>query len=217
MYNYNDYETVTFDTGRWYVVGEDYFPSITTILGKTMDDSKKKVLDNWKKRVGNSQADQITKEAARRGTNIHLMCEQFLRGEDVICPAATQGDMNMFNSIKLKLKRVNKVIGQEVVLYSHVLGIAGRCDLVCEYDGVLTIFDYKTSNRSKTEEDILDYWIQITFYALAHNEMFGTDITQVSVLMGVENGLPIHWVKQIKEDWIIQLINKKEAFYSKFK
>jgi genome maintenance exonuclease 1 len=115
--------------------------------------------------------------------------------------------------LKVALNKVNTVYGQEVVLYSHDLGIAGRCDMIADYEGELSIVDYKSSTRAKNKEDIEDYWVQTAFYALAHNEMFGTKIEKLVILMGVENKLPMVFKHRITDDLIVQLAARTGEFY----
>ena len=160
------------------------------MLGHTLEAEKSKVLDAWRARVGNKEADRISKAAADRGTNTHLMLERYLKGEDPRVEDFSQEHAGFFLSLRLELKNINKVYGQEVVLYSHDLGVAGRCDLVAEYKGELAILDYKTSSRVKDQSEIKDYWLQTAFYAIAHNEMFGTNIKKMVILMPVLNRLP---------------------------
>ena len=87
--------------------------------------------------------------------------------------------------------------------------------MVGEYDGELAIIDYKTSGRFKTASDIGDYWLQTCFYAIAHNEMFDTNISKLVILMGVENKLPMVFKKYIDDQMIIDLSNRRDEFYQK--
>ena len=211
---YKDFETVNHDGRRIYCIDEDrYYPSITTVLGGSIEPEKKSQLDAWKLRVGNKEAKRICDDACSRGTNTHLMIERFLRNEDPLLDTFPQEHIKMFNSLRLELKRINKKYGQEVVLYSDILGVAGRCDLVAEYKGVLSIVDYKTSTRVKSENEIGDYWLQALFYLLAHNEMFGTNIEQMVIMMGIENQLPRVFKKKIDDDLIIKLSTRVNEFY----
>lgn len=190
------------------------YPSITSVLGKTMPVEKANKLQAWVAAVGEMHAKAHTEKAALRGENVHLMIEQYLKGEEVNVPRASLSDKQMFQALKLPLKKINEVWGQEAALYSHVLGVAGRTDCIGVYDGIPSIIDFKTSGRVKNDKDIEDYWLQCTFYALAHNEMFGTDIMQGVIIMGVENGMPMVWKKNIYE-FIEPLANRIDEFYKK--
>jgi len=216
-FKYQDCETTNLDgVGRVYLISEEkMYPSITTVLGQTLPEEKRDVLANWRARVGNKKADEISKAACDRGTNTHLMLERFLRGEDPQTSTFPDSHVKIFNSLRLELTKINKVYGQEVVLYSDVLGIAGRCDLVAEYQGAIAIVDYKTSSRVKSADEIGDYWLQAAFYATAHNEMFGTNIEKMVILMGVENKLPLIFRKTISDDLLLKLAERTSDFYGK--
>lgn len=215
VFNYVDCDTISLDGRRVYHISDEkYYPSITTMLGGTIEPEKKKYLDNWKARVGTKEAQRVSEAACNRGTNTHLMLERFLRNEDPQLDTFPPEHVKVFNSLRLEVKKINKVYGQEVVLYSDILGIAGRCDLVAEYKGVLSIVDYKTSTRVKSADEIGDYWIQCAAYLICHNEMFGTDIENMVILMGVENKLPMVFKKKISEELVEQLFNRVTQFYA---
>lgn len=215
-FTYLDYPTVNADGRRIYQISDEkYYPSITTILGHTLLPEKRSYLDNWKARVGHAKAAQITNDAATRGTNTHLMLERYLRGEDPKVEEFPEAHGNIFKSLRLELRKINRVYGQEVVLFSDVLGVAGRCDLIAEYQGVLSVVDYKTSSRAKAADEIGDYWLQAAFYATAHNEMFGTSIEKLVIMMGVENKLPMIFKKMIDDDLLLKLAERVSEFYSR--
>lgn len=215
-FNYVDCDTISLDGRRVYHISDEkYYPSITTMLGGTIEPEKKKYLDNWKARVGSKEAQRISEAACNRGTNTHLMLERFLRNEDPQLDTFPPEHVKVFNSLRLEVKKINKVYGQEVVLYSDILGIAGRCDLIAEYKGVLSIVDYKTSTRVKSADEIGDYWIQCAFYAMAHNEMFGTNIEKLVIMMGVENHLPMIFRKTIDDELLLKLSERTCEFYDK--
>ena len=214
-FNYADYPTLNVSGKRIYEISSDrLYPSITTVLGHTQEQDKKTVLERWKARVGNKEADRIGKAAADRGTHVHTMIERQLLGvEPFKIDEFPENSVNLFKSLRLELKKINKVIGQEVVLYSDQLKVAGRCDLIAEYNNTITIVDYKTSSRVKSANDIGDYFIQAVFYLLAHNEMFDTNIEKMVIMMGVENRLPLVFKKDLSEDLIIKLFERVDTFY----
>lgn len=213
-FKYKDYNTINIDGKRIYHISEEqYYPSITTMLGHTLETEKKNILEAWKNRIGKKEADKISTDACNRGTNIHLLLERYLRNEDLDIKSFKDEHIKLFNSLKLYLKRINKIYGQEVVLFSDTLGIAGRCDLVAEYDGELAIIDYKTSSRVKSSKEIGDYWIQACFYAISHNEMFNTNIKKLIIMMGVENKLPMIFKKTINDNLMLELSERVYKFY----
>lgn len=213
---YKTLTTVDLEGKRFYQISDEVlYPSITTVLGLTASEEKKQALENWRNWLGKDKAKSVSEEAARRGTSVHLLIEKFLGGESTDDVAGVeQKDRAMFNSLKINLKKVGKISGQEVALYSDYLGVAGRCDLVAEFEGELAIVDYKTSTNPKAKDKIDDYWLQTAFYALAHNEMFNTNITKLVIMMAVERGLPILYKKQIDEKLVDQLCDRIEKFYA---
>jgi hypothetical protein len=214
-YNYRDMETENVNGMRIYHGPNGPYPSITTILGHTIETEKQNVLSAWKARVGNKEADRISAAACNRGTNTHLMLERYLRNEDPQLESFPEEHTRIFKSLKLEVRKINKIYGQEVVLYSDILGIAGRCDLVAEYQGTMAIVDYKTSTRVKSTDEIGDYWIQAAFYAAAHNEMFGTKIEKLVIMMGIEHKLPMIFRKTIDDALLLKLSERVCEFYAK--
>lgn len=216
MFDYKDYQTVTVEGMRLYQISDEkFYPSITTILGRTHPPEKNNYLENWKNRVGAAKAKQITDDAATRGSNTHLMLERYLKGEDPQTESFPEAHANIFKSMRLELSKINKVYGQESVIYSDILKIAGRCDLIGEYNKEPAIIDYKTSSRVKSADEIGDYWLQTAFYAVGHNEMFGTNIKKLVIIMGVENKLPMIFRKTIDDDLLLKLSERVSEFYSK--
>lgn len=215
-FEYQDYPTVDLNGKRIYQISDEkFYPSITTVLGNTLLPEKRSALDLWRSRVGAAKADKISNDAATRGTNTHLMLERYLKGEDPRVEEFPETHANIFKSLRLELRKINKVYGQEVVLFSDVLGVAGRCDLIAEYQGTLAIVDYKTSSRVKGADEIGDYWLQTAFYAIAHNEMFGTNIEKLVIMMGVENKLPMIFRKTIDDEMLLKLSERVSAFYER--
>lgn len=212
---YQDHQTQTILGKRFYDLGSCAYPSITTVLGNSQSEADSGWLDAWKARVGASEAARKSKAATDRGTNVHTMMERFIRGEDPLLHEFPQDHQRMFKTMKLEARKINKFYGQEVVLYSHAFEIAGRCDLVGEWEGEPAIIDYKTSGKPKAEADIQDYWLQATFYALAHNEMFGTDIRKLVILMGVEASLPLVFKSSVTDERIVELALRTEEFYNR--
>lgn len=212
---YDKLERRDLPTGRVYVTPSGkVYPSVTTILGSTLPDEKRGFLEAWAKRVGQDEADRISKEARDKGTAVHLMAERFLLGRPLREAGETfpPGAEESFNGIKLMLKKVDDVWGIEAPLYSDEFEFAGTADLIGQYKGVPSILDYKTSRRLKTAEDIGDYKLQLTAYAIAHNEMYGTDIDQVAVLMTTGDGFPQIFIFKAK-DYRRALMDRLVTFY----
>lgn len=157
-------------------------PSVTTILGATKDMT---ALNEWRKRIGEDKAAQITKEAAGVGTAMHGNLERFLAGlqrQPGNNPVHVQANKMADTIIEHGLKNVDEVWAMEQSLYFPGL-YSGTTDLVCVYKGNPCIADYKQTNKPKKEEWIEDYKIQLTAYIMAHNEVYNTDIQEGHVFM----------------------------------
>jgi genome maintenance exonuclease 1 len=180
---YKKLQRVTTDAGRQYTDGlGDPVPSVTTILDKTSD---KTALIAWRKRVGDVEANRVSKESAGLGTKVHNALEKHILGEDVsfgnnhVSVMAKQMTDLVINE---GFKNVNEVWGTEIGLIAPGL-YAGTTDCVGLHGGEEAIIDFKTSKKIKKEEWIEDYFIQCCAYALAHNEMYGTNIRKGVILM----------------------------------
>lgn len=208
-----DLESKQIKKTRWYITPSgQYYPSITSILGY----GPKPWLDAWRVNMGESKADIETKRCAERGTALHEMCEKTLNNH----PDPTSGHQYehilLYNKIKLSLPKIDNILAQEVALYSDVLGIAGRVDCIAEWKGVPSIIDFKSSNNLKTEEQIHDYYMQETFYALAFHERTGIEIPQIVTIIAVEKGiLPQIMIKTIYP-YISSLKKKIDNFYATY-
>jgi len=162
-------------------------PSVTTILDETKD---KTHLIQWRKRIGEQKATEITTEAAGRGTRIHKYIESYIdTGEWPIHGSNPYAEHahKMATVIKVHaLSDISEIWGSEVPLYIPHL-YAGTTDLVGVYKGTPAICDFKQSNKPKKGEWIEDYFLQMTAYALAHNELHGTDIKHGHIFMCAQN------------------------------
>jgi len=196
---------------RWYTTPSGVkYPSVTTVLGA----KEKPFLAEWRNSLGPKKADAETKRCADRGTAVHKMAEDYLN--NVEKPAKGHDNLNvkLFNQLKLRINKINNIRAQEVPLYSDILKIAGRVDVVGEYDGVLSIIDFKTSNNNKTEEMVEDYFIQCTAYAIMYEELYGEFIEDIVVLIAVEKGMmPLLYKKKI-DDYVKPLCERINMFYS---
>jgi hypothetical protein len=197
-YPYVNYETENHAGLRWYLTPLGSMPSITTVLGVSEPPEKKASLEAWRVSLGHEKAAAHSKKATEHGTVVHLLAERFLKGEDVDAPvngAPISGpDKAAFNALKLKLRQINEIWGQEQSVYSPYLQVAGRFDCIGEYKGVPSVVDFKTAGRLKSRKDIEDYAQQLCFYAVAHNELFGTEVEQGIILMSAAGGMPQEFV-----------------------
>ena len=157
-------------------------PSVTTILSSTKDMTH---LLEWRKRVGEENAKRITTEAAGVGTAMHANLERFVVGEQRQPgnnPVHVQANKMADVIIENGLKHVDEIWSMEQSLYYPGL-YSGTTDLVAVYKGNPSICDYKQSNKPKKEEWVEDYYLQLMAYALAHNEVYGTDIREGHIFM----------------------------------
>jgi len=193
-----------------------YYPSITTILGGTMPPEKKAALENWRTSLGHAKADAYTKDACDSGTNVHTMIERYFRGEELVRPSDNfkPRDLTRFNAIKMKLKRINEIWGQEVSLYSDDLEVAGKLDCVGVYNGEDAIIDYKTSAKLKNDDRVTDHKLQMTAYSIMHNELFGTNIRRGIILMSSLEGFPQEFVVEL-DKYYEPLATRIGEFYDK--
>lgn len=193
MFNYcppqklPDLRSETFPDGKRYYTLPDgtKLPSVTTVLGAM----KKDAIMAWRKRVGKAEANRVSKRATGRGTNVHTLCERYLNNEDMgtMMPDA----LEMFYSLKPFLNNINNIHYQEQALWSKQLGLAGRVDCIGEYNGELSVIDFKTSKKIKTKVQIEDYFWQTAAYALMYEEMIGLPINNLVVIMAVEDEPPL--------------------------
>lgn len=187
------------------------YPSITTVLSKTSDMTG---LDQWRERIGNDLAEQIMKEAQVNGTMTHKLCEDYLNNKESV------GDFfdipkNHFEKLKPYLRKMNNIRGIELPLYSDELKIAGTCDCIAEYNGNLSIIDFKTS-RSKLMEHydkVQKYFMQASAYSLMWKERTGIDIDQIVIIGSEETGDIAEFIK-IPFDFKDKLIEIIQKFHN---
>lgn len=191
-----DLTAVTTDDGRVYETptGEKY-PSITTVLSSY----NKKALFEWRERVGAEEANRIARKASSRGTKLHTICEKYLLNESDGMKFKTMmpDTKELFLQLKPHIdENVGRVFGIEQALFSHRLKIAGRCDCIAEWNNQLSIIDYKTSTREKSEDGILNYFMQCTAYAEMFEERTGLPVNQIVVAIAVEDAQPQIFVRE---------------------
>lgn len=198
-----DLQSETFPDGKRYYTLEDgtRLPSVTTVIGA----QKKQSIMEWRKRVGEAEANRISKFATGRGTNVHTLCEQYLNNEPGYMKGAMPDAVEMFLSIKPHLNRIDNIHYQEQALWSKQLGMAGRVDCIGEFDGVLSVIDFKTSRRVKELAHIEDYFWQTAAYALMYEELIGQQIDNLVIIMAVEDSVPLIF-KQKTADHINGLV-----------
>ena len=198
----------TSDGVRLYETPEgNKYPSITTVLSVR----NKKGLFEWRKRVGEDVANHIARTAAARGTKVHHMCEDYLNNMHLNFPEKWKEHnkhflpMCLFNQLKEKvLCNINNIYAQECGLYSDKYKVAGRADCIADYKGKLSIIDFKTSTKERTDAFNENYYIQGSAYAEMFGERTGIQVSQVVILVVTEDGTVQEFVKE-KYDYLDSL------------
>ena len=202
--------TINENGKRLYVTpdGEKY-PSVTTVLS----DYKKDAIIQWRKRVGEQQANKISTQASRRGTKVHNLCEDYLNNESTF-KDYTPDNVEMFKSIQPTLNEIEIVYAQERTLYSHHLKTAGRVDCVGKFRGKPHIIDFKTSNKPKKWEWIDNYFMQGSAYSVMWEEMTGVPIPYIAIIIAVADDSPQVFVEN-RDTWINKFIEVRQGYDSK--
>ena len=190
-------QTENIDGRRFYKTPNGNYQSITTLLSAL----SKAGIQAWRKRVGETEANRISTKASRQGTAVHSLCEQYIKNEEGFLTESMPHLVEMFESIQPLLDRIDNVHVTEGALYSDELGLAGRTDLIAEFDGKLAIIDYKTSRRIKTWSMCHSYFMQGAFYAHAYEERTGIPINNIVIIMAVENEEPLLF-RETKDRWL---------------
>ena len=170
------------------------YPSVTTVTGL----HTAKGIAEWRRRVGEEEANRVSAKASARGTRIHQYCEDYLRGNLF---EADMFDLEMFNSIKFLLDQIDNIHCLEDSLYSDHLQVAGTVDCIAEFQGKLSVIDFKTSSKPKDRDDIYNYFMQTAAYAVAFEERTGIPIGRLVIIMAVDNDDP-RWFIEKRDNWI---------------
>jgi genome maintenance exonuclease 1 len=182
------------------------YPSVTTVVGF----EKNKFFAEWRKK-NPKESQRVT----ARGTALHSLVERYMEGKGV---DATTTDSNglvdenlsatvldLFEQMRPYIdRRIDNVVAQETPLWSDLLELAGRVDLISDYDGKLSIVDFKGSTKAKKPEDIENYFLQATAYAIMWQERTGTPVKQIVILISTEEGIVQEFIEDPK-DWVPKL------------
>lgn len=174
------------DNGRFYVTPEgNQYQSVTTFLSKYSDMSW---LEEWKERVGEEEVAKRSTQAKRRGTAVHAILEQYLLNNKQYARGQMPNNMMMFGSMRKVLDEcLGTIRGIELGLWSDLMKIAGRCDMLADFNNTLSIVDFKTSKWLKDEEKIFSYFLQCTIYAMMVEELTSFKVPQIVVVIGVDD------------------------------
>ena len=211
-YGFEKLPTENINGKRYYVTptGEKY-PSVTSVTGLLNKESIKK----WRKRVGEEKANKISTQAARHGTSAHQLFEDYIRNDNFEekFKSAMPTTQQAFISVEKLLNQIGTVHALEAPLYSHELQLAGRVDCIAEWEGKLSVIDFKTSAKPKNPEWITNYFIQETAYAKMFEELTGKEVEAIVTLIAVSNGTSQLFVEQPT----IEFVDKLQELRSEYK
>ncbi|MDB4351094.1 PD-(D/E)XK nuclease family protein [bacterium] len=194
---------------KYYTETGAAYPSVTTVLGVLSRDSIKE----WRKRVGNEEANKISGQAATRGTKIHLLCEKVLDNEEIDTSKLSLLDLEIWNEFRPLLNRIDNIHAQEIALYSDHLRLAGRVDCIAEFDGKLSIIDFKTSKKPKKKEWIENYFAQAAAYAIMYEERTGIPINRSVIMIAVEGDDPQIFIEK-RDNFVPLLLKARDIWES---
>lgn len=181
------YQEETVNGKRHYTINGVAYPSITTVL--SYDPLKKEILRRWRKRVGEVAAEQIRVNSSVRGKSLHKLCEDYLQKHEAVISTYEERE-NFFKVKPVIEQNIGQIYCIETALFSDSLGVAGRCDLIAEWnvDGAIVpaVIDFKTSTRTKYRKDIYNYFIQGAAYARMFRDMTGIEVPKVVIVMASE-------------------------------
>ena len=192
IHNFRNLKAKTTEQGRRYFVEGNAYPSVTTVIGEM----KKKSIIEWRRKVGEEEANAISKRATTRGNKCHKLAEDYLSNKPLDRYRDDVLSLGLFHQIRPYIDKINNIHALEESLYSHTLKLAGRVDCIAEYDNELAIIDFKTSTKFKREEWIQDYFSQETAYAIMFQELTGLKVKQLVTIIAVETGTPQVFIKK---------------------
>ena len=209
IHNFPNLKAKTTEQGRRYFVEGNAYPSVTTVIGE----KKKDTILQWRRKVGEEEANAISKRASTRGNKCHKLAEDYLSNKSLDRYRDDVLSLGMFHQIRPYIDKINNIHALEESLYSHTLKLAGRVDCIAEYDNELAIIDFKTSTKYKREEWIQDYFSQETAYAIMFQELTGLKVKQLVTIIATEQGTPQIFVK----DNILEFVPKLKEYIDYYK
>ena len=186
----------------------DWVPSITSVTSFY----NREVFRKWRQRVGEVEANRVTKESTERGTDFHEAAQAYLENKELDWNNFLPLTQFMFNCTKPYLDKIGTIHAIERTLYSEYLGLAGRVDCIAEYDGELAIIDFKTSKKIKPEKWIEQYFVQETAYACMYYELTGIPVQKLITIMVTPEGDVHVYDKRNKSDYIKLLVKYVKEF-----
>jgi ATP-dependent exoDNAse (exonuclease V) beta subunit len=188
--------------GKFYETPSGLFPSVTTVLQATMPEKQRRQLREWHERNG-SEAESLRQQAAERGKVIHKLIEARFKGEEMECPSNVS---DFWQEARRILGAIGEVLAVEQPVYHPQLQYAGTLDLLAHWQGVLTLFDFKTSHREKRSQWLTDAKLQIAAYRKA----CGTEISQGLIMVITPKTVQIFTLEreeleEYEREWLLRL------------
>ncbi len=198
-------------SGRRYQTPDgNVYPSITTVLGDQPE--KKKAIAEWRARVGEAEANKIATQSARRGTVLHNLLESYIQGDNNYLKDVMPSTIDRFRLVQKCLdENLQMVYASETPMYSDILRIAGTADLICEWNGEVTVVDFKTARKMKTPDMITDYFLQATAYSIMFEEHTGIECHHFAILMVSDEG-EFQVFSGKRNDYVRQLIRVRDQY-----
>ena len=190
------------ETGRYYVTPDGSFPSVTRAIGET---AEKGWLDDWIARVGESEAERIRDEASHVGNTFHDLNESWITGCDGPTDLHPEGRALHRKCIPVMREHYREFVASEEILWSKKLGLAGTMDYAAwTRNDQFVVGDFKNSRKMKTRDQIGDYWIQATLYAIMWWSLTGRRPDRIDIIMAVREDLTVQMYSEPFTDWLIQ-------------
>jgi genome maintenance exonuclease 1 len=205
---FGEIKQINEDGKRWYMADNKKYPSVTTVLGQI---NKKSVLE-WRARVGEEEANKISRTAALRGTKFHTLVEKYLRNQEYEIESPLQ--KQMFMDSREYLNKIDNIHLLESRLYSDHLRMAGTVDCIAEFDGRLSVIDFKTSSRPKDKQYIESYFLQATAYSIMFEERTGIPVPRIAIIISVE-GESAQVFTEKRDSYVQQLLHYRDAYEGK--
>lgn len=185
------------------------YASVTTALKHLSEEG----IAKWRKDVGEAEATRISTQSAIRGTAVHAMCEHYLDNQHyILSESRFNRDKYTFSQIKPLLHRIDNIRGMEMALWSDKLKLAGRTDCIAEFDGVLSVIDFKTSLKLKKKEWITGYFMQETAYAIMYKERYSEPVDQIVTIIATDNSEPQLFIED-PNNYKHQLVDAINFYY----
>ena len=188
----------------------DWVPSITSVTSFY----NRQIFVDWRRRVGEEEANRITKKATARGTDFHEAAQGYLENKELDWNNFLPATQFMFHHAKPYLNQIQNFHAIDTTLYSEYLGIAGRVDCIGEYEGELAVIDFKTSDKIKPEKWLENYFVQETAYACMYYELTGIPVKKLITLMVTPGGDVKVFDKRNKDEYIKLLVRYIKKFVS---